>query len=196
MPMTVGEWDQYQGVENKNFLIFPNNEELHIKFLHQQNGHINHWLGKADAVYPKPLGKGKVGVFQGNYTFEDIPEEERTRQISSSDALNQTTVGKAQSVGAADAQSFGAADASSISNKNATQVVGTKVAGTEDADKAADAQSFGAADASNSSNTNATQVVGTKVADTEDEPKSGEDTTSSASAKSSWWNPFQTAEDK
>jgi hypothetical protein len=51
----------------KHILIFPENKEPQIKFLHQENSHINHWLGKADAVYPKPMGKGK-----------DIPKEMRT----------------------------------------------------------------------------------------------------------------------
>jgi hypothetical protein len=54
----------------KHILIFPENKEPQIKFLHQENSHINHWLEKAGAVYPKPVGKGKEGKFVDNYSFK------------------------------------------------------------------------------------------------------------------------------
>lgn len=86
----VGDWDQYKdSVTNaKHYVVFPENDALQIKFLHSDNSHINHWIGKADGVFPKPTGKGQTAMFQDEYTFDDIPQDERTRQISVDDALN------------------------------------------------------------------------------------------------------------
>lgn len=87
---TLADWNDYKdSVANaKHYVVFPENKALQIKFLHHDNGHINQWLGKAHGVYPKPLGKGQAAMFQDGYTFDDIPQDERTRQISADDSLN------------------------------------------------------------------------------------------------------------
>ena len=88
----VAEWEMYKdsAAAAKHFIIFPENEELQIKFLHEDNSHVNSWLGKADGVYPKPkpIGKGKQGEFRDEFSFDEIPEDERTRRIAQDDPLN------------------------------------------------------------------------------------------------------------
>jgi hypothetical protein len=77
----------------KHFKIFPENKELHTEYLRDSSiFHINAFVGKAVDVFPKPTGEarvvGKESSFQDNYSYEDIPEEDRTRPIAVDDPLN------------------------------------------------------------------------------------------------------------
>ena len=79
----------------KHYKIFPENQELQQEYLHESSiFHVNAFVGKAVDVFPKPKptsegsAEGNRSSFQDTFSYDDIPEEHRTRAIAADDPLN------------------------------------------------------------------------------------------------------------
>lgn len=77
----------------KHFKIYPENEELRHEILRGSAiSFIHAFVGTAEDVFPKLTGQTGLEpnqpAFQDNWSFHDIPEQERTYSISADDPLN------------------------------------------------------------------------------------------------------------